>query len=644
MIKFFSSLFFLFVITTPLLVLASDSSEDASQYLSMGKMHLDKGDCKTAIGYLTTSIEKLSLLADYALYWRSFCYDRTNEKDKALDDLKTILEKYRGSPLIKQVRTREIDLLKNINRQQLIQAYESYIKDYPSDYQMKFNYGQYCKEIGDNVKSKQLFKEVFLNTNNSLSSQSLKALGGEDSLTLDDLTKKGNNLNKSWNFVEAERYFKEALKRDKKKTHRSVIKEGLAYSYFRQKKYKESAELYKEIGSIYWYARSLLRAKDLAGFESQIDRFLKSSDKRMLSVLIAYSNIKRRNDDIEEALNILNILQKNFKDKSEQESILWTIGWTHYLLRDYEKALSIFTGLYEQTKGNKYLYWANRCKDNLSSAKETTTSSNDNISPVGYRDYYGYLTTFRKNMSVKGMLKTYSTQTTPPPLVRADILLQIGLKAEAINEAIHSVRLSGDSIKVQSSSYFLQKVGNYRYSVNIISRAPYSEEYHSLLYPLAFMDEVSESAKSNDLDPFLILAIIREESRYDAEARSIAGALGLMQLMPNTAKRYEKIAKVNFTNNFELYNPKINISIGSTYLKNLINYFGSLPPAIASYNAGEDAVKDWIRKGRYKSIDEFIEDIPFDETNNYVKKVLTSYFEYLKFKDTVKPDLRLLGL
>ncbi|MCX8069443.1 MAG: DUF3808 domain-containing protein [Thermodesulfovibrionales bacterium] len=628
------------IIAIPLSLLASEKTEEASQYLAMGKMSLDKGDCKTAIEHLTNSIEKLPQLADYALYWRAICYDRLDEKERAYEDVKAIKERYKDSPIIKQAKAREIELLKLLNKEKLIQAFEAYLKDYPSDYSMKFNYGQYLMTIGDNQKAKGLFREVFINVDNSLSNKALKELGGEKAITVDDLIKRGNRLNKSWNFIEAERCFKEAMKRDKKTSQRSVIKEGLAYSYFRQKRYKEAMDLYKEIGSTYWYARSLIRAREITVFEAHLDRFLKSNDKRMLQVLIAYSNIKRRNENLQEALSVLNTLLKNYKDKSEQEIILWTIGWTHYLTRDYEKALPIFLKLYDQTKESKYLYWSNRCKEYTSTQKQDRI---DNI-PVGYRDFYGYLTTFRNNNVIKTSIKALHNQSIPKPLVRAEILFKIGLKNEAINEAVHAVRVSGDNIKVQSSSYFLQKIGNFRYSVNIISRTPYSEDNHSLLYPLAYFDEVQESAKNNELDPFLILAVIREESRYDAEAKSIAGALGLMQLMPNTAKRYEKIAKVNFSNNSELYNPKINISIGSTYLRHLINHFGSLPPAIASYNAGEDAVREWLNKGNYKSIDEFIEDIPYDETNNYVKKVLTTYFEYLKFREIVNPDLRLLGL
>jgi soluble lytic murein transglycosylase len=123
---------------------------------------------------------------------------------------------------------------------------------------------------------------------------------------------------------------------------------------------------------------------------------------------------------------------------------------------------------------------------------------------------------------------------------------------------------------------------------------------------------------------------MREESRFAPEARSVAGALGLLQLMPQTASRMSAHAHVSLKHSEDLYDIKTNVFIGTYYLKSLINHFDSVPLAIAAYNAGEEAVKDWLTAGRYKSADEFIEDIPYDETRNYVKKVITSYFEYMR--------------
>jgi soluble lytic murein transglycosylase len=100
--------------------------------------------------------------------------------------------------------------------------------------------------------------------------------------------------------------------------------------------------------------------------------------------------------------------------------------------------------------------------------------------------------------------------------------------------------------------------------------------------------------------------------------------------MPQTASRMSAHAHVLLKQADDLYDIRTNVLIGSYYLKSLISHFDSVPLAIAAYNAGEEAIKDWLAAGRYRSADEFIEDIPYDETRNYVKKVMTSYFEYMR--------------
>ncbi|MCX8028149.1 MAG: transglycosylase SLT domain-containing protein [Thermodesulfovibrionales bacterium] len=613
------------------------ASESDYQYLSKGKIYLDNKQYEEAIEHLTQSIEKLPILSDYALYWRSIAYQNLKDYDKAIKDLKVIIEKFKDSPLYKPARERMLDILKTTDINAYKNSIDAYIKEFPNDYHIKYSYALYLKEKNESQKAHKLFLEVFLEAPESLSNKAIKEID-YNKLSAETLLKKANNLNKAWFFAEAERYFKEAQKRDKKGVFKTTIKEGLAYSLFRQKRYNESASLYKEVGDIYWYARSLLRAKEIAEFEKGLSRFKKSTDKRMVSVLISYSNIKRRNGEVKESLDILDELLKKHKSREEQEAILWAIGWNHYITRNYDEAMRVFSSLHEDFKDSKYLYWLNRTKEKV--GKEINITDRYLI---GYRDYYGYLNAIKNNQRISKIDIKGIGHTVPPPLERADILYKIGLKGEATREAIHSVRNSGSAIKTVSASSFLNAIGSYKYSVSIISKVPYTEGYHNLLYPIVFWDEVNEASRHTGIDPLLIMAVMREESRYDPDARSIAGAIGLMQLMPNTARIFQKATYVSLNDNRQLYNPRINIAIGSAYLKHLLKQFGSLPPSLAAYNAGEDPVSQWLKGGNYTHIDEFIEDIPYTETNNYVKKVLTSYFEYIRGSKNHEIDKQLLG-
>jgi soluble lytic murein transglycosylase len=157
---------------------------------------------------------------------------------------------------------------------------------------------------------------------------------------------------------------------------------------------------------------------------------------------------------------------------------------------------------------------------------------------------------------------------------------------------------------------------------------PYIEELHYLRYPLAYQDIVEPLSRKYNLDPLLVLSVAREESRFDPEARSIAGALGLMQVMPRTAYKLNNNLKLDISGSQGVLDAKNNFHFGIYLLSNLINEFGSYSYALAAYNAGKEKVRSWLENGDYKSIDEFIEDIPYRETRNYVKRIITTFFEY----------------
>jgi len=118
----------------------------------------------------------------------------------------------------------------------------------------------------------------------------------------------------------------------------------------------------------------------------------------------------------------------------------------------------------------------------------------------------------------------------------------------------------------------------------------------------------------------LIIAIMREESHFRNDAVSVVGALGLMQLMPATARKVG-----NISHNRELFEVQKNIRIGTTYLSSLLSRFGEMPYAIAAYNAGGRNVKKWLA-ANYQDEDEFTEDIPYGETKDYVLRVMSTYF------------------
>lgn len=157
----------------------------------------------------------------------------------------------------------------------------------------------------------------------------------------------------------------------------------------------------------------------------------------------------------------------------------------------------------------------------------------------------------------------------------------------------------------------------------------------SLFYPIQYKDEIRYHAEFNDLDPRMVAAIIRVETNYKSGAVSKKGALGVMQIMPDTAKWV--IEKAKFTD-VELERvkeePATNIEIGTWYLKHLFDQFdGNEIAMIAAYNAGPTNVKNWIKSGKWDGTLEASKDIPFGETRHYVQRVSHYYKQYSKIYD-----------
>ena len=158
--------------------------------------------------------------------------------------------------------------------------------------------------------------------------------------------------------------------------------------------------------------------------------------------------------------------------------------------------------------------------------------------------------------------------------------------------------------------------------------------FQKCLFPFPF--NIKLNVIHNNVNTSFILAIAKQESEFFINAKSRSGALGLVQVMPNTAKITAKNIGVKYDKKKLLNDTEYNLLIGSNYLSSLINYYkGSIVLAIAGYNAGPTNVNKWIKiygDPRDKSINfiDWIESIPFKETRNYVQRVIENYVVYQK--------------
>jgi len=153
-------------------------------------------------------------------------------------------------------------------------------------------------------------------------------------------------------------------------------------------------------------------------------------------------------------------------------------------------------------------------------------------------------------------------------------------------------------------------------------------------YAMPFQPLIQSRSAAVGLDPMLTAGLIRQESAYLPDARSGANAYGLMQLLPKTARRYAKQAKVRYSTAL-LFEPDYNIHLGTIYLAGLRRDFGSVESALAAYNAGEERVAQWTAGQSYREPAEFVDSIPFTETREYVEIVTRNADIYRKLYGTL---------
>lgn len=151
------------------------------------------------------------------------------------------------------------------------------------------------------------------------------------------------------------------------------------------------------------------------------------------------------------------------------------------------------------------------------------------------------------------------------------------------------------------------------------------------IYPTKYLTYVEKYAEENDLDKYMIYAIIKAESNFDPNVKSQSDAIGLMQLLQETAKERSKVVGEENITEADLYEPEMNIKLGTSYYAYLLKYYnGNNVLALTAYNAGIGNVDNWIKNGIIKSDGSDMENIPYKETNNYVRKILRDYQIYIK--------------
>lgn len=500
-------------------------------------------------------------------------------------------------------------------------------------------------------------------------------LGGETWVVqpADRLTRAQAFLGQSFH-AEAIEELKKFLVADPNSPRRSDAKLKLGIAQVRLKQYDQARETFrtltKEAGpesheATVWLARVYLRQgqgdKLLEAARVLPATSLSAEQKGQITLFVGMWLEDQKQFD--EAITKYHLVGRQGDPASQRAEGLWRVGWVNYRTGRYREAGDHWRALAEQHDSEfepQALYWMGRAaeQNQLPEAQEHYTK----LCQRHRFTYYCQLARERMKTSpvpdasleVAGVssepLKDGDTAAIEATRVgiaqqtayrRAIELKTLGLDADAAQEVtVLTDRYSRDPDALVALSTMLNEVGAYHQALRL-ARARFRDQLErtggtfapslwSVAYPTGLLPTIKlQGAKG--VDPYLIAAIIREESQYDVKAVSRVGAIGLMQVMPATANNVAQRVGLPTVRREDLFDQETNIRIGVRYVEQLMEQFsGNVVYTIASYNAGPLAVGNWIAQYRGQGQDEFVELIPYQETRQYVKRVLRSYREYVR--------------
>ncbi|HEY6050073.1 MAG TPA: lytic transglycosylase domain-containing protein, partial [Thermoanaerobaculia bacterium] len=331
---------------------------------------------------------------------------------------------------------------------------------------------------------------------------------------------------------------------------------------------------------------------------------------------------------------------------------LWKLGWASYRARDFAGARHRFealAGLYRDSqRERRILYWRARCVDQEGRAAEATPLY-ESLAAASPADLYALFARRR----IAGFRPRNEPALVDPSTVtaafrRTEELLRLRLFEEAAAEARALPSSRGRDLRLAEAEFAL---GRFAPAASAVKRAfpeigtaeeaRVPDAWRRLYYPIEVGGFLGSHAAQFRLDPAILRGLVRQESVFDSGARSRAGALGLTQLMPATARGLAKsVLRVRYRRAF-LYDPSVNSKLGAAYLKYLFDRFSGNPLwALAAYNGGPTRMARVLRENPGLPDDEVFESHPAYETRDYVRRVMLFAESYRELYPGTQADLR----
>lgn len=327
----------------------------------------------------------------------------------------------------------------------------------------------------------------------------------------------------------------------------------------------------------------------------------------------------------EEGEAIRDRLVESHPASPEAVQVLWERGWTRWKEGRHGEALPLWQraldGATEDRSRARLLYWTARCHHEAGREEEVLLR-HDELARLHPLSIYTL-------QAFSGEIRPLSEELPPELSAGADDLERWGFVHYARLRHLRSGTDLGQYRAALLSSWLGDDRGAYLVAVGLqrflIGEGSLPAPLLRLLYPRPYGRQVREAASRYDVDPLLVWSVMRQESAFDPEATSWVGAMGLMQLMPATAKEEARLLGVESD---RFYDVGVNITLGTGHLARLLRRHHRLDWAVAAYNGGSGNVNRWIKGNEEAPQERWIEEIGFDETSDYARRVLSNLTLY----------------
>ncbi|HEY6873427.1 MAG TPA: transglycosylase SLT domain-containing protein [Geobacteraceae bacterium] len=617
-------------------------------------------DWPEAARRLGAAADAFPLLADYALYYEARALYSLARFTEALPPLRKMIREFPDSPLVRPAQLLYADtLFEGKDFKDGYEAYQKFIEKFPSgpDALAATHKSALCQEqMGDTAGAVASLRTVWLkyptSTYAAKAEQDLQRLAARGvrvaPYSAEELLRRASTLFDLRKYDAAAKAIRsvplETLPGESADKYR--LKAGQAL--FRCRRYKDAEAAFSALlaqktsrdvsdEAAYWLAITLDRS---GRKEEAFTAFIKLSESSAGSelaekALFEAAGIRKGQKKGDEALAIMKRLLLLHPASQLKQSVTWEIAWRSYQSGDTKTAADYFKTLADiPAYREKALYWFGHT---LAAAGDTPGAQKAYAALLAEYPFGFYAQSYRKEVNIAGDEISFPTGNLcemlplPPGYERIKALITLGLHDEARKELSSAKKKqAAKSGSLAGLARLYLEMNDYHGAYNLLGNGRprnFGKEnlyQWGICFPLAYRDAVARLAAANNVPENLVFAIIRAESSYLPTALSPAGAVGLMQLMPSTAAIVANGSKGKLDAG-SLTNPETNIRFGIKHLRDLMTlYNGDLVLAVAAYNAGAGNVNRWRKAFGNMRTDEFVENIPFTETREYVKKVLSS--------------------